>query len=98
MLSTIDNPFDPFDQFDDWLEFDIDKGYYSCAYLARIANIGDDFTEKEANDEIGRAIDEIVKYNPLGIYIKVSKKLSNSDSNSDEIEDLEGNLEDYLLN
>lgn len=71
MLSTIDNPFNPFEDFNSWLLFDIEKGYNSCAYLARIANLSDDLTEQEANIEIERAIDEIIKYDFRDIYIKV---------------------------
>jgi hypothetical protein len=37
MLTTEDNPFDPFTQFDEWYAFDVEKEYYTCAYLARIA-------------------------------------------------------------
>ena len=37
MLTTIDNPFDPFTQFDDWLRFDEEKGYHTCQFLAKIA-------------------------------------------------------------
>ena len=47
MLTTIDNPFDPFDQFNSWLMFDMDKGYGSCSYLDRIARISDQFSDKE---------------------------------------------------
>lgn len=36
-LTTFDNPFDPFEQFDLWYQYDTDKGYNSCAYLDRIA-------------------------------------------------------------
>lgn len=71
MLSTVDNPFNPFEDFNSWLLFDIEKGYNSCAYLARIANLSDDLTEQEANIEIERAIDEIIKYDFRDIYIKV---------------------------
>lgn len=70
MLTTIDNPFDPFEQFTSWLMFDIEKGYNSCSYLARIVNLSDDMTQKEMDEEIDRAIDEIITLNPLGIYIK----------------------------
>ena len=37
MLTTIDNPYSPFTQFDEWLEFDTLKGYNTCGYLARVA-------------------------------------------------------------
>ena len=62
MLTTIDNPYDPFEQFESWLLFDTEKGYNSCSYLARIAKLTDDMTETEKNIEIERAIDEILKY------------------------------------
>lgn len=74
MLTTIDNPFDPFEQFTSWLMFDIEKGYNSCSYLARIVNLSDDMTQKEMDEEIDRAIDEIVTLNPLGIYIKATRQ------------------------
>ena len=74
MLTTIDNPFDPFEQFTSWLMFDIEKGYNSCSYLARIVNLSDDMTQKEMDEEIDRAIDEIITLNPLGIYIKATQQ------------------------
>ena len=75
MLTTIDNPFDPFDQFNSWLMFDMDKGYGSCSYLDRIARTSDQFSDKENNEEIERAIDEIIKYDFMNIYKKVSKEI-----------------------
>lgn len=74
MLTTIDNPFDPFEQFDSWFLYDVEKGYNSCSYLARIAQITDDMTQQEEIVENERAIDEIIMMNPLGIYKKVIKK------------------------
>lgn len=72
MLTTLDNPYDPFVQFDEWMRYDIDKGYNSCAYLARIAETADELSDEENENEIERAIDEIVKYDPFNLYIKVS--------------------------
>lgn len=80
MLSTIDNPFNPFDNFDSWFMYDMDKGYNSCAYLARIGKFSDQLTDQENDEEQERAIDEIVKYDPFGIYIKVVKDIEPEDS------------------
>lgn len=74
MLTTIDNPFDPFTQFEQWFLFDVEKGYNSCSYLARIAKTSDQFTEDENDKEIERAIDEIIKYDFMNIYKKVTKE------------------------
>lgn len=72
-LTTVDNPYDPFTQFDDWFLFDTEKGYNSCSRLDRIANLSDEMSEAEVNEEIERAIDEIIKYDFLNIYKKVTK-------------------------
>lgn len=74
-LTTMDNPFDPIDDFASWLRYDEDHGYYSNNYLARIVNTTDDMTQKEIDEEIERAIDEIIEFNPLGIYKKVKKDI-----------------------
>lgn len=73
MLTTIDNPFDPFTEFENWFHFDVLKGYNSCAYLGRIARISDAMTEQEQIQENERAIDEILKLDFRNIYKKVSK-------------------------
>lgn len=74
MLTTVDNPYDPFDQFDSWYQFDMDKGYSSCSYLARIARTSDQLTEQENNEEIEHAINEIIKYDFQNIYRKVVRE------------------------
>ena len=74
-LTTFDNPFDPFDDFTSWWMFDVEKGYNTCGYVDRIAHVTDDMTQKEANEEIERAIDEILLYNPLNIYKKVQREI-----------------------
>lgn len=74
-LTTFDNPFDPFEQFDQWFAFDSDKGYDSCSYLARIARTSDQLSEAENDQEIERAIDEIIKYDFMNIYKKVKRDM-----------------------
>lgn len=75
MLTTFDNPYDPFEDFTSWFMFDVEKGYNSCSKLARIAKLQDDFSQKEVDEEIERAIDEIIFYDPINIYKKVKKEL-----------------------
>ena len=73
MLTTFDNPYNPFDQFDSWFLFDVTKGYNSCEILGRFARISDSFTDEENDREVERAIDEIIKLDFLNIYKKVKK-------------------------
>ena len=72
-LTTIDNPFDPFEEFTSWFLFDEEKGYHSCGYLGRIARTSDELSDEENALEVERAIDEIIKYDFLNIYKKVKK-------------------------
>ncbi len=73
-LTTYDNPFDPFTQFDSWFAFDTEKGYYTCSRIARLTNITDDMSEVERNEEIERAIDKLIEIDILDIYKKVKRE------------------------
>lgn len=75
MLTTIDNPYDPFDEFDSWYMYDMDKGYCSCSYLDRIARTSEQLTDEENAAETERAIDEIIKFDFMNIYKKVKREL-----------------------
>ena len=74
MLTTIDNPYDPFTQFDEWFAFDSQKGYNSCDYLAKLVYSSSELSALDQNNAIESAIDKIVKLNVLGIYRKVTKE------------------------
>ena len=71
MLTTFDNPYNPFDDFTSWLLYDKEKGYDTCERLARIAQLSDDMTQDEIDEETERAMDEIIFYDFLNIYKKV---------------------------
>lgn len=72
MLSTIDNPWNPFNNFQEWFHWDKAAGYNTTEYLARIAHTSDDLSEADNDQAIEDAIDEIVEENILGVYIKVT--------------------------
>lgn len=74
MLTTVDNPFNPFTRFEEWLEFDISSGYNTSSFLARIANVSDDLSQADQALAIQSAIDEIVEENVSGMWRKVSRE------------------------
>jgi hypothetical protein len=79
MLTTFDNPYDPFDEFVSWFLFDVEKGYNTCSKIARIAKSSTDLSTIEDKRETERAIDEIIDNDFLNIYKKVTRSTSESD-------------------
>mgnify|MGYP006325600471 CR=1 FL=1 len=73
MLTTIDNPYNPFSDFKSWFRYDVEKGYNTCAYLGRIARTSDELTDYENDLEVERAIDEIIENDFMNIYVKVKE-------------------------
>lgn len=82
MLTTLDNPFDPFDDFTAWFSYDCEKGHNTSSRLARIANINSEMSQKEVDDEMDRAMDLIVKYDFEDKYIKVQEKQTATATNA----------------
>ena len=80
MLTTADNPFDPFEEFESWFLFDVEKGYNSCAYLGRIAKTSEQLSDEENDREVERAIDEIIKYDFMNVYQKVKRQVNDEES------------------
>lgn len=70
-ISTFDNPYNPFDNFDEWFRYDTDKGYGSCQVLAALTEVFEGMTDKEFNEEMERAIDELLVADPVNLYTKV---------------------------
>jgi hypothetical protein len=73
MLTTVDNPFNPFTQFDEWFTYDSQMGYNTAAFLARIVRVSDEISETDQALAIQDAIDEIVQENVSGMWRKVSR-------------------------
>ena len=71
MLTTVDNPFDPSTDYDEWDAFDRAHGYNTSGLLARIVVTSDQLSDEDQSQAIEQAIDEIVRENSLGIYRKI---------------------------
>ena len=75
MLTTIDNPYNPFTDFDAWLSYDHTKGYGTLELLARFAKTATTLSDDENNYEIDQAIQEIIDMDPTGLFIRISKDI-----------------------
>lgn len=84
MLTTFDNPYDPFDDFVQWFMFDIEQGYNTCGKLARIARSSEEFSSIEDKLETERAINEIIDYDFLNIYKKVVRNVNDNVDEANE--------------
>lgn len=75
MLTTKDNPYNPYTQYDFWSAFDKQKGYFSEEYLGRIATTSFDLTEEENDRIISQAIEDIIRLDEfIGVgYTKAYK-------------------------
>lgn len=73
MLTTADNPNNPFTNFDEWYAFDTSMGYHTCAYLDRVTRTSDELSEEEQALAIEKAINKIIELNLTGNYLKVTK-------------------------
>ena len=62
-ITTTDNPYNPLTDYDRWRNYDIQKGYGTEEYLARVVRTTTEFGEDTYNNDIERAIDEIVSLN-----------------------------------
>ncbi len=60
MITTTDNPYDYFTQFDQWYMYDISHGHKTCSLLARIAKTSIHLSDFINQLEIERAIDQII--------------------------------------
>jgi len=70
MLTTVDNPFNPYIQWDAWLAYDIRLGHGTCEYLARVVHSSDELSEADQEFDIDSAIDEILLHDEGKLYVR----------------------------
>lgn len=73
MLTTKDNPFDPFDQFREWYAYDLALGYNTLGLLDRVVVTSPELSSADQKLAIIQGMDEIVEENIYGVHKKVSR-------------------------
>lgn len=73
MLTTEDNPYNPFTEWDKWNVFDEQMGYYTNNYLARIVQYSSEMSDLAIVKAVNAAILEILFHNVTGNYVRVEE-------------------------
>lgn len=69
ILSTPDNPYDPFKDFELWYAYDEEHGHHTSSYVARLTNSSDTFSEDQQQLAVNEAVRKIFTVNPQGMYV-----------------------------
>lgn len=78
MLTTVDNPYNPFTQFHEWRVWDENHGYYSLPLLARVVRSSNDLSDSDQTMAIELGIEEIVRENVSGMHRRVTRDSASS--------------------
>lgn len=73
MLTTADNPWNPFTHYSEWFVFDTTMGYHTNAYLARVTVSSEELSEADQSQAIDQGMDEILEFDPTGLFVKVTE-------------------------
>jgi len=75
MLSLASNPYDPFEEYDLWLNFDHQEGFDTAGLLARALSTSDDLSPDDQELAVEQAIESILSNVSFkGLYKKVERK------------------------
>lgn len=71
IVTTMDNIYNPFTQYDKWRSFDREHHYYTEEWIATCSKASPNLEADDYNEETSNAIDRLLWINPYGIFIKV---------------------------
>lgn len=78
-VTTNDNPFDYFDDFDNWLLYDIEKGYHTLEVMSRLTYTSTELSDAVYEAEIERVVNDMVYHDVINLeypdihYVKVTQ-------------------------
>lgn len=100
MATTMDNPYNPFTHWDEWLAYDLIHQYSTCQLVAAFDESSILMDEDEYEYEVEQAINRLLDFDPFGIHIKVREnnaddviKASNEFFNQSQLANIQSNSE-----
>lgn len=71
LLTTVDNPYHPSEEFDKWYRWDVEHGYFTAQRLAKVAVTSHYLMDAENQRIVNEAVDDFIRLDDLGIYKRV---------------------------
>lgn len=65
-ITTEDNPFNPFTEWNEWYFYDLSKGYSTCERLDRLAKTSSELSDEINDEELNDAIDQLIELGAIG--------------------------------
>lgn len=65
-ITTEDNPFNPFTEWNEWYFYDLSKGYSTCERLDRLAKTSSELSDEINDEELNDAIDQLIELGAVG--------------------------------
>lgn len=90
MITTQDNPYNPFDEFSEWWHYDVMHHYNTSMRLASIVTTSEAFSDEENMSNIEKGIDELIKYGAINTkgekiaYVKIIRDATEDDGEPGE--------------
>lgn len=75
-ITTVDNPYDPFTEWNEWYYYDLMMGYHTCERLATVAYTSENLSDAEnmeAMEEAFRILSKTGSINKKGELIEYKK-------------------------
>jgi len=71
LLTTVDNPYHPIDELEQWLAFDEEHGYYTNQRIAKVHQHSLHLTDAENQRIVNGIIDDFIRLDETGLYKKI---------------------------
>ena len=72
LITTFDNPYHPIEEFDKWYAFDLNHGYDTLGYIARLADFSLNDSEEVHDYKEEKAMNQILENDFLALYYKMN--------------------------
>ena len=83
LITTIDNPFSPYTQWDEWYAYDEQRGYCTCGLVAMFVETTNELGEQHETLNVYDAYRRIKNVDLMNLYVLVD-----SDNNRHEFDEL----------